>query len=101
MNASANVSRLDDRRNGASRLQLLHRIRAEFQEMPCLRLTCGQAQRLFGMRPDVCARVLASLVREGTLTCGPDARYGVHADVAWGGRMRGATVHPPSHSTAS
>ena len=36
--------------------------------MPCLRLTPGQAQRLFGLRADVCARVLAGLVDEGTLT---------------------------------
>ena len=74
-----------DRRNSAARAQLLHRVRAEFREMPCLRLTGGQAQRLFGMRPDVCERVFAVLVNEGTLTCGTDARYGVRADVAWRG----------------
>jgi hypothetical protein len=76
-----------NRRNSASRAQLVHRIRAEFREMPCLRLTCGQAQRLFGMRPDVCERVFAALVEEGTLTCGPDARYGLPAEVAWRGHM--------------
>lgn len=76
-----------DRRNSASREQLLDRVRAEFKEMPCLRLTCGQAQRLFGMRPDVCERLFATLVGEGTLTCGSDARYGVRADAAWHGRM--------------
>lgn len=31
------------------------------------------AQRLFGMRPDVCERVFAALMEEGTLRCGPDA----------------------------
>lgn len=76
MNAIANRPRLEERRDAASRLQLLHRIRAEFQEMPCLRLTAGQAQRLFGLRADVCERLLAALVREGTLTRGPDSRYG-------------------------
>jgi hypothetical protein len=84
--------RFHDRRNTDSRAQLLHRIRAEFREMPCLRLTCGQAQRLFGMRPDVCERVFASLVEEGTLTCGPDARYGVPAELAWRGLMAGVTL---------
>ena len=64
-----------DRRNIASREHLLQRVRSEFKEMPCLRLTRGQAQRLFGLRADVCARVLAGLVDEGTLTCGPDGRY--------------------------
>lgn len=101
MNATANVPSIDDRRNGASRLQLLHRIRAEFHEMPCLRLTCGQARRLFGMRPDVCDRVLATLVGEGTLTRGPDGRYGVRADVAWHGRLYRAADHERTGSTAS
>ena len=75
------------RRNSASRAQLLHRIRAEFREMPCLRLTCAQAQRLFGIRQDVCERVFAALVEEGLLTCGPDARYGLPPDVAWRGHL--------------
>ena len=79
-----------DRRNNASRAQLLHRIRAGFREMPCLRLTCAQAQRLFGMPPDVCERVFATLVEEGTVTRGPDARYGVRADIAWRGWMPSA-----------
>ena len=66
-----------DRRDPSARGQLLCRIRAEFEEMPCLRLTRRQAQRLFGLRADVCDRVLAVLVGEGMLTCGPDERYGV------------------------
>ena len=48
-----------DRRSTASREHLLQRVRSEFKEMPCLRLTCGQVQRRFGLRADVCARVLA------------------------------------------
>jgi hypothetical protein len=64
-----------DRRNHASREALLQRVRGEFTEMPCLRLTRGQAQRLFALRPDICERVLATLVRDRTLTCGPDGRY--------------------------
>ena len=84
-------STMPDRRNSIPRDRLLNRIRAEFREMPCLRLTFGQAQRLFGMRADVCERVFASLVREGMLTRGPDARYGVRADAfshlpTWGER---------------
>ena len=75
MIATANPPRLGERRNTASRLALLHRVRAEFREMPCLRLTAGQVQRLFGLRPDVRGRVLDALVQERTLTPGPDARY--------------------------
>jgi hypothetical protein len=85
MTASASLCACDQR-DAVSRGELLRRIRAEFQEMPCLRLTCGQAQRLFGLRADVCQRVFAALVAEGTLTCGPDGRYGFPVDVAWRGR---------------
>jgi len=65
-----------DRRNQTTRQSLLARIRGEFSEMPCLRLTRDQARRLFGLRPDVCDRVLATLVKEGELVCGTDGRYG-------------------------
>ena len=41
-----------DRRNHASREALLIRVRGEFTEMPCLRLTRGQAQRLFDLWRD-------------------------------------------------
>lgn len=83
-----------ERRYSPTREQLLSRIRAEFREMPCLRLTGGQAQRLFGMPADVCARVLQTLVREGTLACGPDERYGMpdalRLHAALGNRARAA-----------
>ena len=64
-----------DRRDFPARQQLLGRVRAEFVEMPCLRLTRLQAQRLFGLRADVCDRVLAALVSEQTLTRDVDDRY--------------------------
>jgi hypothetical protein len=66
-----------DRRNPEVRERLMTRIRAEFSEMPCLRLTEGQSARLFGLRGDVCGRVLASLEREGTLQRGSDGRFGI------------------------
>jgi hypothetical protein len=50
-----------ERRNPGSRVELLRRIRVEFAEMPGLRLTILQAERLFGMRHDVCVRVLREL----------------------------------------
>ena len=40
---------------------VLPRIRAEFLEMPGLRLTSAQAQRLWGLDSDVCEIVLAAL----------------------------------------
>jgi len=64
-----------ERRNQPSREQLVERIIAEFREMPCLRLTPAQAQRLFGLRSDVSARVINQLVQDGQLRLDPDGRY--------------------------
>jgi hypothetical protein len=69
---------LPDRRDARSREQLLARVRAEFEEMPCLRLTLAQAVRLFALREDVCARVLATLVNERALWRGLDGQYARH-----------------------
>ena len=63
------------RRDEQSREQLLRRVRAEFDEMPCLRLTLAQAARLFTLRQDVCARVLDTLVHEHLLWRTADGRY--------------------------
>ena len=43
------------------------RIRAEFTEMPGLRLTLSQASRLFNLERSRCECVLGGLVREGDL----------------------------------
>ena len=43
------------------------RIRAEYREMPGLKLTLAQASRLFNLDPDWCARALATLVDGGAL----------------------------------
>ena len=64
-----------DRRNQRSRDALVTRVVAEFEEMPCLRLTGRQAQRLFDLRADVCQRLLGALLRDGTLTCDSEQRY--------------------------
>jgi hypothetical protein len=46
---------------------LCNRVRAEFREMPGMKLTLSQAARLFSIEPTRCARVLGSLVRAGEL----------------------------------
>ena len=71
-----------ERRDFIARRALVNRVRTEFAEMPGERLTRTQAQRLFAMRPDICARVLATLEREGVLICGSDGRYGSRRDSA-------------------
>ena len=70
---------LQERRDPASREQLLRRVHAEFAEMPCMRLTAVQAQRLLGLRQDVAARVLATLLARHALWRGPDGRYSARA----------------------
>jgi hypothetical protein len=43
------------------------RIRAEYHEMPGMRLTLAQAARLFNLEPARCAQVLHTLVSDGAL----------------------------------
>ena len=64
-----------ERRDPASRERLVERVLAEFREMPCLRLTPAQAQRLFGLRADVSTRVINTLIGDGYIRLGPDGRY--------------------------
>ena len=44
--------------------QMVVRVRGEFTEMPGLRLTVGQAARLWQADPQTCESVLDRLVRE-------------------------------------
>jgi hypothetical protein len=54
---------------------LLTRIRGEYLEMPGLRLTFEQAQRLFGVDPTLCKRVLDALVEAKFLCVKPGGTY--------------------------
>jgi hypothetical protein len=56
-------------------LDLAERVRAEFLEMPGLRLTAPQVQRLCGIEGMVCALVLDSLVKANFLRMKPDGHY--------------------------
>jgi hypothetical protein len=67
-----------ERRNVVKREELLRRITAEYLEMPGLRLTALQAQRLFGLRDDVCARVLHALVDAAILRRNLNGTYARH-----------------------
>ncbi len=67
--------RATERRDVASRIGVLGRVSSEFQEMPGLRLTEAQAQRLFSLRPDICTRVLATLVDRSVLRRDPSGAY--------------------------
>lgn len=45
----------------------LNRVRAEFDEMPCLRVTLPEARRLFGLADQTISWVLRQLTSEGFL----------------------------------
>jgi Fic family protein len=65
-----------DRRDGLSRVTLLRRIRAEFAEMPGLRLTRDQAMRLWSLPEETCERLLGELERTGFLRRLDNGAYG-------------------------
>jgi hypothetical protein len=54
---------------------LLTRIRAEFCEMPGLRLTPVQARRLWALDAQVCDGILRALVRDGFLRRTSDGSF--------------------------
>jgi hypothetical protein len=54
---------------------LLHRMWSEFVEMPGLRLTRAQAQRLWGVDPETCLSALETLVALKLLVRSVDEKY--------------------------
>ena len=58
-----------------SRQQILRRICGEYLEMPGLRLTCKQAQRLWGIDEQTCVQILESLTRDRFLYLSDDGTY--------------------------
>lgn len=58
----------------------IQRLRAEFLEMPGMRLTAAQVQRLCGVESTMCASALDALVSEGFLVVSADGRYARQSD---------------------
>ena len=54
---------------------MLQRIRGEFVEMPGLRLTAAQAQRLWGLERPRCEELLKVLVRDNFLSQTRDGSF--------------------------
>jgi len=69
--------------------QMLRRIKGEFLEMPGLRLTCRQAQRLWNLDAMVCEALLAALVDVRFLV-ETDGVFLQRTDGAGSGRLRHA-----------
>jgi hypothetical protein len=55
--------------------ETMRRVRCEFDEMPCLRVTLRQACMLFGLSEVVTAWVLSCLTRDGFLEQVRDGQY--------------------------
>jgi hypothetical protein len=53
----------------------LNRIRAEFREMPGMRLTEAQARRLWGLDDRMCGTLLEMLTGQGFLQRAQDGHY--------------------------
>jgi hypothetical protein len=69
--------------------QMLRRIKGEFLEMPGLRLTCRQAQRLWNLDAIVCESLLAALV---------DVRFLVETDGVFLQRTDGTGIGRLRHA---
>jgi hypothetical protein len=59
------------------------RVCGEYMEMPGLRLTAAQAQRLWGLDEPTCEALFSSLVRDGFLQRHADGRYARLTDGAF------------------
>jgi hypothetical protein len=84
--------------------QAFDRIRAEYQEMPGMRLTLQQVERLSAVEASICRRVLEDLVRAKFLRADSDGAYRrATADVVGDGNSRwgaaGAQVRAGSRSS--
>ena len=53
----------------------MSRVRSEFEEMPCLRVTAAQARILFGLSRQTSDWILQRLEDEGFLMQTPDGQY--------------------------
>ena len=67
--------------SGLQMREALFRIQIEYVQMPQLKLTARQVQRLWNLSSEVCDAALASLIRHGFLTQSLDGRYVRHRTV--------------------
>ena len=77
--------------------QVFERIRAEFLEMPGMRLTAAQVERLAGEDRSICQSVLDDLVRAGFLCASENGSYGRLSDASTGRARR--TTEQRVHTT--
>jgi hypothetical protein len=78
--------------------EMLQRIQGEFVEMPGLRLTAAQAQRLWGLDPQFCNALLGALVDAKFLS---QTRDGAFIRTEGGQPTRTASGQGPTLAVAS
>ncbi len=78
---------------------VLQRIQGEYVEMPGLRLTAAQAQRLWGLERDFCASLLSALVEAKFLEKTRDGAF-IRLDGAKPMRFTPALRHPNRRAVA-
>lgn len=66
---------MDEKLEALAQDQMLHRVRGEYMEMPGLRLTEKQAQRLWGLDRVSCNHILEALTETGFLCRKEDGTY--------------------------
>ena len=81
--------------------RLLRRVRDEYVEMPGLRLTSAQAQRLWAIDADTCAAVFDLLVTRRFLTRGLDGQYLRLSNDRLRRELQRASWRPPDASGGS
>jgi len=69
-----------ERRDVAARSALVWRIHSEFEEMPGLSLTVGQAAKLFGLPADIASRILEQLTDRRVLRRRNDGQFAFRVD---------------------
>jgi hypothetical protein len=79
---------------------IIERLRSEFLEMPGMRLTARQVQRLCGVDERVCHIVLEALVDTQFLRRGADGTY-ARVDEGPRARMAKVTMHMSRSAKAS
>ena len=75
-------------------LETLVRMQTEWTEMPQLKITRRQAQRLWSLSNDVCETAFATLIRKGFVVQAPNGAYVRHAFVRVSGAIAAGSARP-------
>ena len=75
-------------------LETLVRMQTEWIEMPQMKITRRQAQRLWSLSNEACETAFATLIRKGFLVQAPDGAYVRHAFIRASGAIAAGSSRP-------